>query len=57
MNIKATIFFVFLFALLIALYFIWNWIKPDKYIKYLALFFGLITIMIPNFKDFIIDYF
>ena len=56
MNIKSTIFFILLFILLIGLYFIWNKIRPDKYIKYIALLFGLITIMIPNFKDFLLIY-
>lgn len=56
MNIKSTIFFILLFLLLIGLYFIWNKIRPDKYIKFIVLIFGLITIMIPNFKDYAIDY-
>lgn len=56
MKIKAILFFTFLFFVLIGLYFIWNYIRPDKYIKYIVLLFGLITIMIPNFKDFVIDY-
>lgn len=56
MKIKAILFFTFLFSVLIGLYFVWNYIRPDKYIKYIVLLFGLITIMIPNFKDFVIDY-
>jgi len=56
MKIKSILFFIVLFLILIGLYFIWNVIKPDKYIKYIVLLFGLITIMIPNFKDIMIDY-
>jgi hypothetical protein len=56
MKIKAIIFFTLLFIILIGMYFIWNKIRPDRYIKYIVLLFGLITIMIPNFKDFIINY-
>lgn len=56
MKIKPILFFIVLFLILIGLYFIWNVIKPDKYIKYIVLLFGLITIMIPNFKDIMIDY-
>ena len=56
MKIKPILFFIVLFLILIGLYFIWNVIKPDRYIKYIVLLFGLITIMIPNFKDIMIDY-
>ena len=56
MNIKSTLFFILLFLLLIGLYFVLNKIRPDKYIKFIVLIFGLITIMIPNFKDYAINY-